>query len=307
MPLATQDNLLTLDAGLTHFRAVYMPARNYSKRTREEYESDLSDLISFLTARNIGSWQVVGLRDLQSYLADLDRRGLAPSSRNRKTYSTKTFFAFLTQSGYLHRNIAAELIPPAIPHKDRRFLSEDEYQRVLANVHSIRDQAVLELFLQTGLRLSELVNLDTTDLELPRRLTKDPENVGMVRVHRKRGKEVSLPLNWKACEALSAWLIARRELIRSSTTDDALFLSKYRRRMTARSIRYLVMKYLDRAGVSGASVHTLRHTMATHYLAKGGDLKSVQEMLGHESIETTQIYLGLAKKVQRRMVQEFAL
>ena len=307
MPFTTQDNLLTLDAGLAHFKAVYMPARNYSKRTREEYESDLSDLISFLTLRNLTAWQVVGLRDLQSYLADLDRRGLAPASRNRKTYSIKTFFGFLTQSGYLRKNVAFELIPPTIPHKDRRFLSEDEYQRVLANVHTVRDRAVLELFLQSGLRLSELVNLTVTDLELPKRLTKDPENVGMIRVHRKRGKEVYLPLNWKACEALASWLIARREMVRNGSADDALFVSKYRRRMTPRSVRYLVIKYLDRAGVSGASVHTLRHTMATHYLAKGGDLKSVQEMLGHESIETTQIYLGLAKKVQRRMVQEFAL
>ena len=77
--------------------------------------------------------------------------------------------------------------------------------------------------------------------------------------------------------------------------------------MTGRAIRFLVEKYMERAGIEGASVHTLRHTMATHYLAKGGDLKSVQEMLGHESLETTQIYLGLAKKVQRRMVQELAL
>ncbi len=77
--------------------------------------------------------------------------------------------------------------------------------------------------------------------------------------------------------------------------------------MSPRAVRYLVVKYLDRACIRGASVHTLRHTMATHYLAKGGDLKSVQEMLGHESLETTQIYLGLAKKVQRRMVQDLAL
>lgn len=303
----TNTTPLTLEAGIGDFKAVYMPARNYSSRTREEYDSDLSDLARFLTSRGIQTWQVVGLRDLQAYMADLDYRGLAPASRNRKTYSIKTLFGFLYQAGQLKKNVSGELIPPSIPHKDRRFLSEDEYQRLLANIHSIRDRAIIEVFLQTGLRLSELVNLDTTDLELPKRVSKDPENVGMIRVHRKRGKEVYLPLNWKACEALAAWLGIRRELIREGNTDNALFVSKYRRRMTPRSIRYLVMKYLDRAGIHGASVHTLRHTMATHYLAKGGDLKSVQEMLGHESIETTQIYIGLAKKVQRRMVQEFAL
>ncbi len=307
MPFTTQDNQLTLGAGLAHFKSVYMPARNYSKRTREEYESDLSDLISFLTLRNLAAWQVVGLRDLQSYLADLDRRGLASASRNRKTYSIKTFFGFLTQSGYLRKNVAAELIPPTVPHKDRRFLSEDEYQRVLSNVSRVRDRAVLELFLQTGLRLSELVNLDTTDPELPKRVSKDPENVGMIRVHRKRGKEVYLPLNWKVCEALSTWLRERQQMVEERDGDGALFISKFRHRMSPRAVRYLVVKYLDQAGIHGASVHTLRHTMATHYLAKGGDLRSLQEMLVHESIETTQIYLGLAKKVQRRMVQEFAL
>jgi site-specific recombinase XerD len=116
-----------------------------------------------------------------------------------------------------------------------------------------------------------------------------------------------LPLNWKVCEALNVWLRERTYLVSAGDSDEALFVSKFRKRMSARAVRYLVEKYLKRAGIGGASVHTLRHTMATHYLAKGGDLKSVQEMLGHESIETTQIYLGLAKKMQRRMVQELAL
>jgi len=126
-------------------------------------------------------------------------------------------------------------------------------------------------------------------------------------VRRKRGKEVLLPLNWKACEALSAGLAEREQWAGRESTEQALFISKFRKVMTSRAIRYMVEKYLDRAGISSASVHTLRHTMATHYLAKRGDLKSVQEMLGHESLETTQIYLGLAKKVQRKMVQELAL
>jgi len=297
----------TLEAGLAQFVQVYMPARNFAARTREEYQADLEDLAAFLKGRRIASWKVVGLRDLQHFMAELDRRRLQPSSRNRKAYAIKTFFGFLRQAGYLRTNPANELIPPAIPQKERRFLTEEEYQALLAQVHETRDRAILELFLQAGLRLSELTHLSVGDLELPRRITRDPENVGFLKIRRKRGKEVLLPLNWKACEALSAWLAERRQLVGPGAAEPALFVSKFRKAMTSRAIRFLVEKYMDRAGITGASVHTLRHTMATHYLAKGGDLKSVQEMLGHESLETTQIYLGLAKKVQRRMVQELAL
>jgi integrase/recombinase XerD len=305
--LDNQNNELDLEAGLAQFAQVYMPARNFAARTREEYQSDLEDLATFLKDRKILSWSVVGLRDLQHFMADLDRRHLQPSSRNRKTYAIKTFFGFLHQAGYIRANPAGELIPPTIPQKERRFLREEEYQALLAQAHASRDRAILEVFLQTGLRLSELTHLCVSDLDLPRRITKDPENVGFLKVRRKRGKEVLLPLNWKVCEALSAWLTEREQWIGRESTEQALFVSKFRKVMTTRAIRFLVEKYLERAGISGASVHTLRHTMATHYLAKGGDLKSVQEMLGHESLETTQIYLGLAKKMQRRMVQELAL
>ena len=305
--LDNQNNELDLEAGLAQFAQVYMPARNFAARTREEYQADLEDLATFLKDRKILSWSVVGLRDLQHFMADLDRRHLQPSSRNRKTYTIKTFFGFLHQAGYIRANPASELIPPTIPQKERRFLREEEYQALLAQAHASRDRAILEVFLQTGLRLSELTQLSVSDLELPRRITKDPENVGFLKVRRKRGKEVLLPLNWKACEALSAWLAEREQWIERESTEQALFVSKFRKVMTTRAVRFLVEKYMERAGIHGASVHTLRHTMATHYLAKGGDLKSVQEMLGHESLETTQIYLGLAKKVQRKMVQEFAL
>lgn len=305
--LDDQNMELDLEAGLTQFAQVYMPARNFAARTREEYKSDLEDLAAFLKDRRSLDWTVVGLRDLQHFMADLDRRHLQPSSRNRKTYAIKTFFGFLHQAGYLRANPAGELIPPMIPQKERRFLREEEYQSLLAQAHTSRDRAILEVFLQTGLRLSELTHLAVSDLELPRRITKDPENVGFLKVRRKRGKEVLLPLNWKACEALSAWLAGRGQWIGRESTEQALFVSKFRKGMTTRAIRYLVEKYMKRAEILGASVHTLRHTAATHYLAKGGDLKSVQEMLGHESIETTQIYLGLAKKVQRKMVQELAL
>jgi len=306
LPFTPTGTTSLLDA-VADFKAVYMAARNYSSRTREEYISDIEDLARFLDDKSIGTWSVVGFHDLQGYLAQLDHRGLSPASRNRKSYTIKTFFGFLAQSGYTRKDVSELLIPPSIPHKERRFLDEDEYQRLLAGASLVRDKAILEVFLQTGLRLSELVGLNVGDLELPKRITHDPQNVGFLHVRRKRGKEALLPLNWKVCEALSSWIRERKAKDTTSLESRALFTSKFGKKMSPRALRYLVVKYLERAGISGASVHTLRHTMATHYLAKGGDLKSVQELLGHESLETTQIYLGLAKKVQRRMVQEFAL
>ena len=302
------DEPLGLREGLEAFATIFMPARNYSERTRREYHDDVADLVRFLEARGIGTWSVVGLSDLRHYLAELDYRRLAASSRNRKTYAIKTFFKFLYQDGYIKHDPARELIPPPVPQKDRRYLSEIEYKTLLSQVSDDRDRAILELFLQTGLRISELVRLTVNDLDLPENINQEPENVGFLRVWRKGTPETMIPLNWKACETLSVWLKEREALVTNlSPTPTALFISKRHKPLSRKAIYNLVKKYLVQAGIHDASVHTLRHTMAVHYLAKGGDLKSVQELLGHESPETTRIYVELARRVQRRMVQELAL
>ena len=120
----------------------------------------------------------MGRKDLQPYLADLDRRGLAPAFRNRKTYAIKTCFGFLQQAGFMRTNPASGLIPPTIPQKERRFLREEEYQALLAQTHASRDRAILEVFLQTGLRLSELTHLTVSDLSCPGALPKTRRMLG---------------------------------------------------------------------------------------------------------------------------------
>lgn len=158
--LQRDPQLLSLDDGLLEFAQVYMAARNYSTRTRQEYARDLDDLAAFLRDRNILHWTVVGTRDLQHYLAELDRRQLKPSSRNRKTYAIKTFFRFLRQIGRLKENPAGPLIPPTVPEKEPRFLREHEYQALRAQISEPRDLAIVELLLQTGMRISELGSVD---------------------------------------------------------------------------------------------------------------------------------------------------
>ncbi|HZB95788.1 MAG TPA: tyrosine-type recombinase/integrase [Herpetosiphonaceae bacterium] len=293
----------TFDQAVTVFETVGMPAKNLAARTRREYASDLRDLVAFLTEHEITHLAMVGLRDLEAYLAELDRRGLKGSSRNRKTHTIKTFFKWLETQEVLAVNPATQLVPPKANKKEPRFLSEDEYRRLLrACSHNARDAAIIEIFLQTGMRLSELAHLTINDVELPKRITRDLDSMGSVRVRRKGGKLESIPLNYKACQALAAYL-----KVRPKVDNDALFVTKFKSPMTARAIEYMVAKYLADAGIPNASVHTLRHTMATHHVAQGTDLKTVQETLGHASLATTSIYVSLAKQAQKKALQEHAL
>jgi site-specific recombinase XerD len=293
----------TLEQGLVLFQTVGMPARNLSARTRIEYTNDLTDLIEFLAKRGKTKLAEIWLSDLEAYQAEMDRRSYEGTTRKRKTYAIKTWFTYLHHCGVLIHNVAERLIPPQPARREPRFLSEDEYQRLLrACSHNARDSALIEVLLQTGRRLSELARLTINDIELPRRITRDPDNTGTVRVLRKGGKIDTIPLNYKACQAIASYLRVRPKVDHSS-----LFVTKFHTPMSKRAIQHTVAIYLNDVGIRNASVHTLRHTMATHHVARGTDLKTVQETLGHASLETTTIYVSLAKKAQRKALQEHAL
>src|SRR3712207_5999476 len=268
-------NITTVAAAIQLFATVGMPARNLSRHTRINYLHDVQDLQQFLAARGVTSLSEVSLRHLQAYQAEMDRRGYSSSTRNRKTQSIRILFQFLHLHGITEHNIAAQLIPPTIQKQEPRFLTEAEYQRLLrAASHNPRDAAIIELFLQTGMRLSELAKLTLSDIEIPKRITMDPDNMGMVRIRRKGGKTAVIPLNYKACKAIAAYL-----QIRIDVGYPALFLSQFKQPMSKQAIQERVKKYMKEAGIDGASVHTLRHTMATHHVARGTDLKTVQETL----------------------------
>jgi site-specific recombinase XerD len=293
----------SLDEALREFELVFMPSRNWSAKTRRSYHFDLTDLVTFLRHRGKTTPPAIDLFDLEAYLADLDRRGLKGTSRRRRVYAIKSFVSFLRDSGLVSNNVAQRLIPPKAEKKEPRVLSQAEYRALLdACRHQVRDAAIIELLLQTGIRLSEIARLTINDVELPRRINQDPGNVGILRVIGKGNKSRTIPLNYKACRALRAWLD-----IRPAVNHDSFFVTKFREPMGARSFQYLVDKYLKEAGIRGASVHSLRHTFATHHVASGTSLRSVQEALGHADLKTTAIYVALAKEVMRKELQEHAL
>ena len=298
---------LSLDEGLHEFVSVGMPYLKLSDETRKAYKQDLTDVVEFLKQQQLKTWGEVGLRDLQRYLADLDYRKLSAATRNRRTWAIKKLFNFLFSSQYLQDNPAERLVPVAIIRKEIRYLTEAEYTRLLEVVDEQRDKAIIMLYLQVGLTCSEVVRLCVADITLPERIDAQTDDVGYVQVKRKRGTE-HLPLNWKVCEALKAWL-GERDVIdmEKILMTDALFVSRQYKALTKSPIQKMIKRYEKKAGLEGVTSRTLRHTMATHYLARGGDIRTTQELLGLQNLDQMRGYVKAANKVQRKMVQKLAL
>jgi site-specific recombinase XerD len=181
LPLGATLDIKTLEQAIDLFVTDGMPARNLSPQTRKNYRHDLLDLLAFLTTRGASTLSDLSLRHLEAYQAEMDRRGYSASTHNRKTHSSKSLFHLLHRLGITSHNIAEKLIPPSVQKHEPRFLSEAEYQRLLRECsHKPRDAAIIEVFLQTGMRLSELAKLQLHDVEIPKRITPDPDNMGYV-------------------------------------------------------------------------------------------------------------------------------
>lgn len=285
------------------FETVYMASRNLAHRTRVEYKTDIAQLSAFLSARGITQPSTVNLSHLQQFLAQLDGQGLSGITRRRKTSTIKAFFSSLTAQGVIRDNPTLLLVPPEREYKEPRFLTTQEYQALMLSCsHETRDAAIIELLLQTGIRLSEVSRLSVDDIELPPRINRDPANTGRVFIRGKGRKNRTLPLNYKACRALKAWLAIRPDI-----GEPGLFTTKFRQPMGPRAIERMVQKYMDEAGIRHASVHTLRHSFATHHVAKGTSLRSIQEALGHADLRTTSVYVSTAKEAMKRELQDNAL
>jgi site-specific recombinase XerD len=293
---------LSLFQAVDQYRDEYLTARNLAPLTRRAYLGDVSELIGFLTDQlGLVSVDQVERRHLERFLAQLDRRGLSGVSRARKVATIRGFFAFFVQEGVLPASPAEKLIPPERERPQPRVLSESEYKRLLAAVHGeIRDEAIIELLLQTGIRLAELARLKVSDIELPTKV--DQEHTGAVHIHGKGRKERTVTLNHKACRALRNYL-----QVRSKVESPGLFITKFGRPIGPRSIENVVTKYVQQAGIHDASVHALRHTFATQHVKKGTSLASVRAALGHESLATTSLYVGLAREQMDLELQKNAL
>lgn len=302
--LTTPSPTTSLADALEQYQSGFLTARNLAPRTRIEYGNDLRDLVTFLGTREVTSVREVERKHLEAYLAELDRRELKGSSRRRKVASIRSFFGFLEEQGQISLSPAHKLIPPEREYRQPRVLTEIEYKRLRDAVqYHPRDLAIIELLLQTGMRLSELSRLTLNDITLPAKITRGAGDVGSVLIRGGKGrKDRTITLNWRACRAIKSYLA-----IRSRAEGERVFLTKFGEGIGPRAVQRAVEKYLDEAMISNASVHTLRHTFATHMVKKGTKLDVVRQALGHSSLKTTSIYVELAREVMDKELQENAL
>jgi integrase/recombinase XerC len=259
--------------------------RNASRHTIRAYGDDLNQFSDYLEGvlgrapRPEGVDHVL----IRGFLAELHRRGLKKTSSARKLAGLRTFFRFLCREGVLERNPARALQSPRLEKRIPAPLDEAQVEALLDvpgdDVASVRARALLELLYATGIRCAELVGLDVGEVDLEAR---------MVRVLGKGSKERIVPFGTRARTALRAWLRARLGL-RPKT--DAVFINLRGGRLSDRSVRALLGRRVRQVSLTRrCSPHTLRHSFATHLLARGADLRAIQELLGHASLSTTQRY-----------------
>lgn len=264
--------------------------RNASEHTVKAYREDLSALAEYLEdeAGRTPEPDGITVADLRGYVAALGEAGYAKSSIARRMSSVRSFFKFARSEGWVQTSPADALQNPRKARKLPHFLSADEITRLLATppantAAGRRDRAILETLYSAGLRVSELVGLNDGDVDLPQ---------GLLHVRGKGRKERLSPLGSYASRALQAWLSDRKLAPNEAKGDEApVFTNKFGRRLTTRSVARMLEKHLAVAGLDPkTSPHTLRHSFATHLLDRGADIRSVQELLGHSSLVTTQVY-----------------
>lgn len=266
--------------------------RGHSAHTVNNYGSDLVQFTAFIDEElGITELDKIDVLAIRAFLAQLHQRGTARASIARKLASIRTFFRYLTREGKIGQNPARLVATPRLDHKIPPRMEQSEVERLLdcpdvTSQLGRRDGAMLELLYATGLRVGELVALDLSRLDRDNKL---------VRVLGKGGKERIVPFGEVAADAVELYLHDRRELVRRGKGTDALFLNARGGRLTDRSVRRLLERYLrDAALKSSLSPHSLRHAFATHLLERGCDLRSIQELLGHQSLSTTQKYTNLS-------------
>lgn len=273
------------------FLAYALAEAGLAARTVEAYKRDLDDFARFLHGRGIARPSQTTRASITLYLLSLRRRGRSPATVKRRAAAIRSFFHYLLREQLLEQDPTLDLGAPKLPRRLPKVLSIEEVERLLAaadpvTAEGLRDRALLELMYGSGLRVSEVVNLNLGDVDLTAEL---------VRTVGKGSRERFVPVGSQAVAALLVYQRRGRPALARGRMLQALFLSR-RGRLTRQGCWKVVKRYARKAGITRPlSPHVLRHSFATHLLERGADLRAVQEMLGHASIATTQVYTHVTR------------
>ncbi len=258
-----------------------------SGHTREAYQRDLAVLLKFCDRQEVRSWKKLDDRQVRSFIAERHRQGIGGRTLQRNLSAIRAFYRYLIKQGNAGRNPAVDVPTPKMPKRLPKTLDVDQSIQLVdidsTNDLSIRDKAIFELMYSSGLRLSELVGLDISSIDI---------EDSIVTVVGKGNKTRKVPVGRHAIKSIQHWL-----KVRPSTNLDhesALFVSRRGTRISTRSVQQRLKKWAISQGLAThVNPHMLRHSFASHILESSGDLRAVQELLGHADISTTQIYTHL--------------
>ena len=274
--------------------------KGLSKNTIQSYESDIYQLYQWNISKNKKRMTEINKSDTSQYISYLFSQNLKSSSVNRKISSLKTFFNFLLKKKLIKANPFAEQIMPKKPISLPKSISEDDVVKLLGapkvdTVIGLRDRAMLELLYASGVRISELVNIKYSDLDLERNIMK---------VFGKGSKERLVPFGEDASQWISAYIDQRKEN-KELASIKYIFLNNRGSKISRHAFWHRLKEYCLEIGLKNdISPHTLRHAFATHLLNRGADLRSVQVLLGHSDLSTTQIYTHIAKQRLSELVKK---
>ena len=259
--------------------------KNLSENTTKSYERDLKKLYLFLEKLNVTNYSDIKEEICSAWIGDLYSQNNKPKSIQRHLSSAKGFFRFLKKNNLIGSSPFELVTSPKSSNTLPDVLSPEDVEQLLnfkpSNTIEIRDMAIVELMYSSGLRVSETVNINISDFE---------ENMSFLRVIGKGSKTRLVPMGRFAINAINNWLNERENI---SNNTNALFLNSKGSRLSVRSIQLRLKKMAIKQGLPPVHPHMLRHSFATHMLESSGDLRTIQELLGHSSLSTTQIYTKL--------------
>lgn len=266
--------------------------RGLAQNTLESYGRDLRQFHAYLEHGQLDFIKDSNRNTILSYLNNLQNKGRAVSTISRNLAAIKSFYQYLVRERYLDKDPAAHLESPKLEKKLPKILSINEVEELLKQPNTflptgLRDKAMLELLYATGIRVSELISLNISDINL---------DMGYIKCYGKGAKERIVPLGSIAAKCVQEYINRGRGKLVRTYDEAALFVNHHGNRLTRQGFWKIIKKYSQEANINKEiTPHTLRHSFATHLLENGADLRSVQEMLGHADISTTQIYTHVTK------------